>query len=82
VTKGPGAKALAACFPDYLHPFAIYDNLLTAALSLLRGMVWCGNQGGYVKSARTRPAGVRLRQVAKRRSRPVKKFSRLALKPP
>lgn len=39
VKTGLGAKALATGFPDYLHPFAVYDNLLTAALGLLRGMV-------------------------------------------
>jgi hypothetical protein len=39
VKTGLGAKALATGFPDYLHPFAVDDNLLTAALSLLRGMV-------------------------------------------
>ncbi len=39
VKTGMGAKALAAGLPAYLHPFAVHDNLLSAALSFINGVL-------------------------------------------
>jgi D-glycero-D-manno-heptose 1,7-bisphosphate phosphatase len=39
VRTGLGTKALAAGLPDYLKPFAIYDSLLTASLSIVQGLL-------------------------------------------
>lgn len=36
VKTGLGAKALASGLPDYLRPFAVHDDLLSAALDIIK----------------------------------------------